>query len=126
MRFAIIGQVLIDEIQTQKADRNVYEENKTPMKVSDNQTAHEGAKHRTDQTGNGDEGHGANQLVFGKTTHHGQPAAGDHHGSAATLKNAEGHQEMDVARDAAENRSQGEDADGGGKDAAGSKAEIGR
>ncbi len=113
--FAVVRQMQIDHEQTRQADGNIHEEDDSPVKVCDDQAAGDRSEHGANQTRNRDETHGADQFRFGESAHHGQAADRHHHGSAAALQNPAGDQQMDVARYAAEKRSQREEADGGGK-----------
>ena len=100
--FAIVWQMAVDEIQADQADRDVYEEDQSPVKIRDDQAASDRTQHRADQPGNRDETHGADQFGLCEGAHHGQTAHRHHHGSAAALQYAAGHQRMNVAGDAAE------------------------
>ena len=83
--FAVVRQVQVNHEQTGEANRNIHEENKSPVKVSDDQATGDRSEHGTNQTGDGDEAHGADQFGLGERPHHGEPADGHHHGSAAAL-----------------------------------------
>ena len=83
--FAVVRQVQVNHEQTGEANRNIHEENKSPVKVSDDQATGDRSEHGTNQTGDGDEAHGADQFGLGERPHHGEPADGNHHGSAAAL-----------------------------------------
>ena len=109
MFFAIVGQMQVDHDKAEQADGDVDEENHAPMKVADDEAAGDGAEHGTDETGNRDETHGANQFRFGEGANEGQPADGDHHGAAAALQNAAGHQQVNAGGDAAEQRPEREE-----------------
>ena len=100
--FAIVGQMAVDQVQADQADRDVHEEDQSPVKIRDDQAARDRTQHRADQTGNRDETHGPDQFGFSEGAHHGQTADRDHHGSAAALQDAAGHQHVNVAGDAAE------------------------
>src|ERR1700683_2465524 len=100
----------MDEIQTEQADRHVDEEDDSPVKVADDEPAGDGPEHRANQRRYGDEAHGADQLRFGERPDHREAADGHHHGSAEALEDAASHEDVDVARDAAENRTQREEA----------------
>src|SRR5713226_6991463 len=103
------------EYQAAQADGYVDEENDAPMKISDDQAAEDRPEHGADQTRHGDEAHGADELGFGKGADHGEPSYGEHHRAAAALQHPEGHQPVDVGRDAAEKGAEREDADRGCK-----------
>ena len=118
VRLAVVRQMQIDHQQTDQADRNIHEKDESPVKVSDDQAAGNRPEHRANQSGNGDEAHGADEFGFGKRSHQREPAHRHHHGSAAALQDAAGDEQMDVARYAAEKRSEGEEADRGRKHAA--------
>ena len=113
--FAIVGQVAIDEVETDEADRNVDEKNEAPVEIADDKAAGDGAEHRADQAGDGDEAHRANEFGFRERADHRQATDGNHHGAATALQNAEGDEDVDVGGEAAEQRAEREDADGGGK-----------
>jgi hypothetical protein len=66
---AVVRQVPVDHIQTGEANRNIHEENKPPVKVSDNQAAGDRSEHRANQTGDRDEAHGANQFGLSERPH---------------------------------------------------------
>ena len=102
MFFAIVGQMAVDQIQADQADRNVHEKDHPPVKISDDQAARDRTQHRADQTGNRDETHGADQFGLCERAHHGETAHRHHHGSAAALQDAAGDQHVNVAGDAAE------------------------
>ena len=97
------------------------EKDEPPLEIADDQASGDGAKHGSDECRDGDEAHGAEEIGFGEGPHEGEPAYRDHHGAADALKDAAGHEEMNVARDATEKRAEGEDSDGRGKDSAGSE-----
>src|ERR1700686_965628 len=103
----------MDQYQAAQADGYVDEEYDAPVKISDDQAAEERPEHGADQTRHGDEAHGADELGFGKGSDHGEPSHGKHHGAAAALQHAAGHQQVDIIRDAAEKRAEREDADRG-------------
>lgn len=98
-----------------QADRNIHEEDHAPMQISYDQSAGYRPEHGGDQAGNRHETHSADQFGFRKGAHQSEVSHGHHHGSAATLQNTAGDQKMDVLGDAAEERSQRKDADGGGE-----------
>ena len=100
--FAIVRQMEIDHQQTEDADRDIHEKDEPPVKVSDDEATRDGSQHGANQAWNGDEAHGADELGFGKCAHQGQPAHRHHHGSAAALQDAAGHQQVNVGGDAAE------------------------
>ena len=120
--FAIIGQMQINEDQTRQANRNIEEEDKAPMKIPDDQAAGDGAEHGSDQGWDGNKAHGAQQIGLGECSHQSEPAYRHHHGPAAALQDATRDQQMDVARYAAEKRTQGEEANRRREYAAGSEA----
>src|SRR5258708_16226627 len=84
--FAIVRQMEIDHQQTEDADRYIHEEDKPPVKVSDDKPTRNGSQHGANQARNGDKAHGPDELGFGKRAYQGQPAHRHHHGSAATLQ----------------------------------------
>ena len=100
--FAIVRQMQINQKQAGNSDWKIHKKYKSPLQVSDDKTAGDRPKHWADQTWNGDEAHGADELGFVERPHQGEPADRDHHGSAAALQDATGNQQMDVARYAAE------------------------
>ena len=106
--FAIVRQMQIDHHQTNQPDWEIHKKDQPPMKISDNQAAGDGAQHGTNQAGNRHETHGANEFRFGERPHDGQPSHRHHHGSAAALQDAAGHQHMDVGGYPAQQRSEGE------------------
>ena len=59
---AVIRQVQVNQDQTGEANRNIHEENQPPVQVSDDESAGDWSQHGADQTGDGDEAHGANQF----------------------------------------------------------------
>ena len=120
--FAVVREMPIDQVQAQKANGEIDEEDDAPVKIADNEAADQRTEHGANQTGDGDEGHGPDEFGFGKRSHHGQPAHRDHHGAAAALEDAASHQNMDVAGEAAENRAEREEADGGRKHPAGAES----
>ena len=89
---AVVRKVPVHQYQADQADRDVDEENDAPVKIADDQPADERPQHRTDQAGNGDEAHGADQFRFGKRPHHRQTSHRQHHGAAAALQNPARHQ----------------------------------
>src|SRR5271155_654837 len=103
----------IDQAQTEDADRKVHEEDDSPMKISDDQSAGYWAEHGTDQTRDGDKAHGPDEFGLRECPHHGEPPDGNHHGASATLQDAKGDQYVDVGRYPAEERPQREEADRG-------------
>src|SRR5439155_22187316 len=102
---SIVREMPMDQIQTEQANRQVDEKDDSPMKVPNNETAGDGPEHGANQTGYGNEAHGADKLRFGECPHHGEPAHRQHHGAAAALQDAAGDEDVDVARNAAEKRS---------------------
>jgi hypothetical protein len=102
MFFAVVRQMQVDHAQTREANRNIKEEYEAPMKVADDEATGDRSEHRTNQSGNSDEAHGANQFGLGEGSHYGEPADRHHHGSTATLQDAARDQHMNVARNAAE------------------------
>ena len=56
---AIVRQMQIDHQQTDQADRDVHEEDDSPVQVADDQAAGDGSEHRTDQGRYGHEAHRA-------------------------------------------------------------------
>src|ERR1700679_629009 len=108
---AVIGQMPVDHVKAAQADRYVDEENDAPMKIPDDEAAEQGPEHGSDQAGNGDEAHGRDEFGFRKGADQGDPSDGQHHGAAAARQHAEGHEPVDVARDAAEKRAERENAD---------------
>src|SRR5881397_2197969 len=69
---AVVGEVAVDEIETQEADRQVDEEHHPPMQVPDDETTGQGPQERADQSRYGDEGHGADELRSGEGPHNRQ------------------------------------------------------
>ncbi len=114
----IVGQIAIDEIETQKPDRQVDEEDHPPVEVTDDQTAGQRPEQRPDQTRDGDEAHRADQLGAGEGPHNGEPSDRHHHRPAAPLQDPAEHQHMNVRRDAAEERPDREQPDRPCKDPA--------
>src|SRR5258708_3892861 len=101
------------QYQAAQADGYVDEEYDAPMKISEEQAAEDGPEKGADQTRHGDEAHGGDELGFGKAADHDEPSYREHHRAAAALQHPAGHQPVDVGRDAAEKRAEGEDADRG-------------
>src|SRR6266404_7458206 len=99
--------------QAAQADGYVDEEYDAPMKISDDQAAEDRPEHGSDQARHGDEAHGADELGFGEAADHDEPSDGHHHRAAEALQHTAGHEPVDVGRDAAEKRAEGEDADRG-------------
>src|ERR1700722_1258793 len=112
----------VNHIQTGEADRKVHEKYDSPVKISYDESARDGPEHGTDQTGDGDEAHRADELRFRERPDHGEAAHRYHHGSPATLQNAARHQQMDVTRYTAQKRPNGKEADRGREYAARSKS----
>ncbi len=112
---AVVGRVQIDQNEVGDADGQVDEKDEPPMQIIDDQAAGDGLEHRADQAGNGDEAHGADQFGLGERTHQREAADRNHHGATAALQDAADDKQVDVARHAAEDRSEGEEADGGRK-----------
>ncbi len=96
--FAVIGQMQIDQDQAGEADGKIHEEDDPPVKVSDDEAAGDRSEHWADQTRDGDEAHGADELVLGERAHDGEASDGHHHGASAALQDAAGHQYVDVGR----------------------------
>src|ERR1700733_10930634 len=92
------------------------------MKISDDQSAGDWAEHGADQSGNGNEAHGADEFGFGECAYESEAADGNHHRSAAALQNAACDEQMKIAGDAAEERSERENSDGRAENAAGAEA----
>src|SRR5580704_10783307 len=109
--FAIVGHMQIDHQQAQEPNRNIHEENESPMQVSDNEASRNRSQHRTNQSGDGHEAHGADKVGFRKRSNQGEPAYWHHHRSAAALQNAARNEQMYVAGYATKKRSQREKAD---------------
>src|SRR5439155_4214422 len=108
--FSIVREMSINQIQPEQANRQVDEKDDSPMKVPNDQTAGDGPEHRANQTGYGNEAHGADEFRFGERPHHGEPAHGQHHGAAAALQDATRDEDVDIARNATETRPQSEQA----------------
>ncbi len=83
--FAIVRQVQVDQNQTGQSNRNIQEEDNSPVKISDDQPARDWPEHRANQRGNGNEAHRADQFGLCERPHQSEPADGYHHGSAAAL-----------------------------------------
>src|ERR1700685_1597851 len=98
---AIVGQMEIDHNQPDQADRDVEEKDDAPVEIADDQTAGDGSEHGSDEGGDGDEAHGAEEIGFGEGPDEGEAAYGHHHGAAASLQDGAGNEEVDVARYAA-------------------------
>ena len=108
--------------QADEADGNVDKKDDAPVEIVDDEAAGDGSEHGADESGDGDRGHGSDELGFGEGADDGEAADGHHHGASAALEDAEGYEDVDVGGDAAEKRAEAEQADGGGEDAAGAEA----
>jgi hypothetical protein len=64
--FAVVGQMQVDHDQADEADGNVEEEDDAPVEVADDEASGDGAEHGSDQRGDGDEAHGADEFGFGE------------------------------------------------------------
>src|SRR5262249_7773134 len=104
----VVRQMQKDQNQAGNADRYVDEENVTPMQVPDNQPAGERTQRRTDQRGNRDEAHGANEFRFVERAYQREASDGNHHRSTETLEYAAEHEELNVGGKSTEKRPQGE------------------
>lgn len=91
----------------------IVKENETPVEVADDEAASDRAEHWADEAGNGDEAHGADEFGLRECAHHRQAADRNHHRAATTLEDAAGHKFVNVGGQAAEQRAEREDADGG-------------
>ena len=111
----------VDEDEANEADGDVEEEDEAPVEVVDDEAAGDGAEHGCHQCGDGDKAHGAKEVGFGEGADEGETADGDHHGAAHALEDSAGDERVDVGGETAEERAEGEDANGGGEDAAGSE-----
>ncbi len=49
--FAVVRQMPVDHVQANQPDRNIHEENESPVKVSDDQAAGQRSQHRRNQGG---------------------------------------------------------------------------
>ena len=115
-RIAVLGteirEMPVHHVQAKEPDGQVHEEDRSPVQKADDQATGERPKHRTDQTGDRDEAHGSNEFGFRERAHDSQPPDGHHHCAATALKDAAGNEQMNVGADAAEERAEGEEADG--------------
>ena len=117
------GRCEVDHDEPDNADGDVEEEDDAPVEVVDDEAAgHGGPSIGAMSAGMEDEAHDAHEVGFGEGSDQGEAAYGDHHGAAHALHYAECDQHVNVGGDAAEKRSEGEDTDGGCKDAAGSES----
>ena len=82
----------VDHVQTAQTDRNIDEKNHAPMKVSDDRAPEDGPEHGAHQSRNGDKTHCIDELGFCEGAHHGDTPHRNHHGAAAALQDAAGHQ----------------------------------
>ncbi len=80
------------------------------------------AQQRADEGGDDDEVHRPEQFGFREGAHDGQAPDRHHHGAAQALQQAGGGHHLGAHRQAAQDRSAGEDADRGEEDAAGAEA----
>ena len=117
VRLAVVRQVAIDEVDTQQADRHVDEEHSAPVEIGDDQAAGDGPDHRADHARHRHEAQDADEVGLVVGARQGHAADRHHHRAAGALQDAEGHQHLDVGREAAQHRAQGEKADGRGEDA---------
>ena len=69
--FAKVRQMKKDDNQPDHANRDIQEEDDTPVKVADDQSAGDRAEHRRYQCGDGDKAHGAEQFGLGEGSHQG-------------------------------------------------------
>jgi hypothetical protein len=49
--FAVVRQMAVDHVQANQANRNIYKEDQSPVKVSDDQAARNRSQHGCNQTG---------------------------------------------------------------------------
>ena len=109
--FAVVRQMQIDEDQARESNRNIQEENDAPVKIADDQASGDRSEHGRHQGWYGNKAHGAQKIRLGECSHQGEPAHRHHHRAAATLQDAAGDQQMDVARYSAQKGPEGENAD---------------
>ena len=119
--FAIVGQVQVDQNESDDADGDVQKKDYAPMEVVDDETAGDRAEHGGDERGDGDETHDANEVRLGERSHQREAANGDHHGTAHALHDTKSNKKMDAGGDAAEKRTERKETDGGCEDAASSE-----
>ncbi len=105
----------------EQGDGQVDEENHPPAHPVHDHTAEKRADHRADQGRDDHVVHGAQQLRPGKGAHEGDARDGRHHGAADALDDPGNHQHGHIDRQAAQQRTQGEDRDGLDEDALGAE-----
>src|SRR5580692_1159077 len=97
----------VNQIQAEQSDRQINEKDDPPMKIPDDEAASDRPKHRANQTGYRDKTHRTNEFRFGERSYHGKSPHGNHHGPSAPLQHPAGNKNVNVARNAAEKRTQG-------------------
>jgi hypothetical protein len=107
-----LGQIAAGKPDAREPDRNVDEENPVPGGKGRNETTDRRADQRSDQTRNGQPGHGRDEIALRRGAHQHQSSHRRHHRAAHALDKAREHEFGQRAGHRAGDGTDDEDGDG--------------
>ena len=102
---AVVREAAHDEGEAEEADRDVDEEDDPPVEVADDEAAGDGPEHRPDERRDRHERHRAHEVGLLERAHDREAPDRHHERAAHALQDPERDEDVDVRREAAEERS---------------------